>query len=132
MIRLNLSNSYENEGGSEESSEDHSKEDRKANRNSDIKGKYQKKRLDSSNVDLNSDDWASEINLNERKDKDIKPGRIFNSDKVINNMIEEIPLSAFESSRSSDSSDTFESQYEEDMVAFEEPNQAKGAQKVKF
>lgn len=88
------------------------------------------KQLDQSNIDLNSEEWKSDINLNERNEKDINPGRIFSKSKLKSSLIDDIPLSAFESSRSSDSNDTFESQYEEDMNVVEELDQADQVENV--
>ena len=82
------------------------------------------KQLDQSNIDLDSEEWKSDINLNERNEKDINPGRIFSKSKLKSSLIDDIPLSAFESSRSSNSNDTFESQYEDDMNVVEESDQA--------
>ena len=129
MIRLNLSHSFDHEGGSEESNQSHEEiKSKKSNKNS-IKKK--RKLEDISNIDLNSDEWKSDINLNERNDKDINPGRIFNHNPSLNDLFNQIPDSAFESSNSSDSNSTFESHDGDDMNIVEEPDQLVRASKAK-
>lgn len=129
MIKLNLSNSNEHEGGSNESESD-SPLDNDRSKGVFFGSSKIKKPLDQSNIDLKSEESKSDIVFNQRNEKDVNPGRIFSKNHVQASLIDEIPLSAFESSRSSDSSDTFESQYEEDIVEIEEPNQASQAQNV--
>lgn len=54
--------------------------------------------------------------MNKHKNAAVSPGKLFKEEGTNNPILDEIPLSAFESSSSSASSDTFESYYEKDQL----------------
>uniref|UniRef100_A0A7S3NC99 Uncharacterized protein n=1 Tax=Euplotes harpa TaxID=151035 RepID=A0A7S3NC99_9SPIT len=130
ILRLNLSDE-EKEGGSEHAFEGGSSSDEDQQNDSQparpkVRGKKNSKpkAIDESSADIDSGDKMSDYNLKKFKNQHANPGKPFklDSDKGIElqlndvekSLIEDIPLSAFESSRSSDSSDSFESIYEEE------------------
>ena len=105
------------EGGSDTNSEHKSwnkRHKRVTKKNIDIdlsKSSHKLQDLDESSVDLNSsEDCASEINLKNKEVEYANPGAIFSKNGPNEeSAVDDIPMSAFESSSSTDSDSTFES-----------------------
>lgn len=85
------------------------RERRKHNKSSE-----QAKHYDESSLTEEAYDCTSEINMEKRQMEPVSPGKYFKDDPAVKKEIDEIPLSAFESSSSDSSDSSFESVYEKE------------------
>ena len=83
----------------------------------DINQSEHSKICDENSMEIDSEDCKSDIQRRSKNNKNISPGKLFR-EKISegeDDIIEDIPMSVFESSNSSNSDDTFES-YENDEL----------------
>jgi hypothetical protein len=67
-------------------------------------------------LEIGSDDCRSDIDIPKAKIEGISPGNLFKEEGTDTPIIEDIPMSVFDSSQSSNSDDTFESYSKDELI----------------